>query len=253
MKNGSKPSRERVHGAPEREVSAGAQQPMRFAIADLRIDPGPCGRRVHKVKPTGPRVPVLERGTVNLGRESIEVVSCERCQVLAELDAHDPKPPLQQRQGRHARPAPDLQEPIARRQLGDLDQIVKQLTWIPRPRLLIERGSGIERLAQRLPRLARLRRRLARVTGLAHRARHSASRAISPHPPSPLRRFNAVVVHCGSTRCRCDGAGLSCALRESNPRALPSRRQRAGFPACNFWAVAALAFAISYVTTDSRY
>jgi hypothetical protein len=46
--------------------------------------------------------------------------------------------------------------------------------------------------------------------------------------------------------------GRICAMRDSNPRALPSRRQGAGFPTRNFGAVAALAFAISYVATNSR-
>lgn len=58
--------------------------------------------------------------------------------------------------------------------------------------------------------------------------------ATSPHPPSPARRSNAAVMRCGIALCRCDGAGLSCAVRDSNPRALPSRHHRAGFPACNF-------------------
>jgi hypothetical protein len=77
-------------------------------------------------------------------------------------------------------------------------------------------------------------------------------RAMSPVPPSPRRRFNASVMRCGDAECRCDDAGRVCAMRDLNPRALPSRRHVAGFPACNFRAVAALAFAISCVATDSR-
>lgn len=55
-----------------------------------------------------------------------------------------------------------------------------------------------------------------------------------------------------SARCRCDDAGRICAMRESNPRAWPSRRQEPANRRATSWAVAALALAISCAATDSR-
>lgn len=47
----------------------------------------------------------------------------------------------------------------------------------------------------------------------------------SPYPPSLRRRSSAVVVRRCRAGCWCDSAGRVCAMRESNPRALPSRHQ----------------------------
>jgi hypothetical protein len=46
--------------------------------------------------------------------------------------------------------------------------------------------------------------------------------------------------------------GVSVQMRESNPRALPSRDQEPANRHATSWAVAALALAISYAATDSR-
>src|SRR6266540_4205210 len=55
--------REGVQGAPERQVSAWAQQSVRLAIANRRIDPMPRGRRVDDVE--GLRL-VLDRKSTRL-------------------------------------------------------------------------------------------------------------------------------------------------------------------------------------------
>jgi hypothetical protein len=134
-------------------MAARAQQSMRVAVAHLRIDPGPSCCRVDERETAGLAFPLLKCGAVNLGQPPIEVAARKRGQVRAELNAHDPKATVKQRQRRRAGSAADLQQSIPRLQLGKLDEVIEQRSRVGRPRALVERGGGIKRAAQQLPRV----------------------------------------------------------------------------------------------------
>ena len=55
-------------------------------------------------------------------------------------------------------------------------------------------------------------------------------RAKSPHPPSPLRRFNASVVRCRDAECRCDDAGAYLCDAGLEPASAALAPPRSRFP-----------------------
>src|SRR6266508_1868178 len=63
---GIEASGERVPGAPERQVAAGPQEPVRLAVADRGIDPVPSRCGVDELKRFRLALPSLERRDVNL-------------------------------------------------------------------------------------------------------------------------------------------------------------------------------------------
>jgi hypothetical protein len=80
---------EGVLGAPEGEMTGRPQQLVRLAVADRRVDPVPCGRRVDKVELVALVVPDLERGNMDLGGHAGQVLARVLGEAHTQLDADD--------------------------------------------------------------------------------------------------------------------------------------------------------------------
>jgi hypothetical protein len=70
--------------------------------------------------------------------------------ICAELDANDREAACQQRSRRLSRPAADLEQRVARLQLGERDEVVEQLFGIVRARGVVPFRRRVECAAERL-------------------------------------------------------------------------------------------------------
>jgi hypothetical protein len=119
----------------------------------------PSGRGVDEVKGFSLALPRFERLDVDLDRQARQVAARMLGELRAHLDADDGEAALEQCARCLARRAPDLQEPIAGFELGQLDEIVEQLVRVRRPRCLIQVSGRIEGAPQRLACLAHVSNR----------------------------------------------------------------------------------------------
>lgn len=142
-----------VGGAPECEVTAGAQQLPSTPVAEIRVDPVPGRRREDEVEVfTGRWAPGLER-SVDDGRlrEVGEVASSGGGKVGADLDAGDPKPPTGEGDRGLPGGASDFEQPITWIEPSRVDHGVEERFGILRPGLLVEIGGRVEGCSQLLP------------------------------------------------------------------------------------------------------
>jgi hypothetical protein len=133
-----------VQGAPERQVPAWAQQPVRLAIANLRIDPVPRSRRVDKVEGLRLVLPALERSYVDLSGEACQVSSRDFSELASQFEADDREATFEQGASRFAGRAADFEQASPRFERCKSDQVLKELLGIIRSSAVIEVGGGVK-------------------------------------------------------------------------------------------------------------
>src|SRR5579884_1708166 len=178
--------RKAVMGGPEREVTAGTQEAMRLRIADRGIDPVPGRRGVDEVEAARLPLPLLERAAVHLDVETRERSPRMRGERLAELDADDPEAALGERPRRLAGGAADLEQPVARLEAGERDEVVEELGRVRRARRVVLLGHGVEDAAERVAAQERSASGSSRSRSAAARARGRRTRTYSARTYEPI-------------------------------------------------------------------
>jgi hypothetical protein len=91
---------------------------------------------------------------VDLDRETGKVVARALRELRTHLNADDGEAALEQEPGCLASRTTNLQEPVTRLELGQLDEVIEKLSRIRRPCRVVEVCCRVEGSAQRLARLA---------------------------------------------------------------------------------------------------
>ena len=118
---------ERVQRAPEREVAAGAQQPVRLRVAQRSGRSSATPSRRRRGRSSGVAVPRLERRDVDRRPAGRRGSGARARRVARRARRRRREAALEQRPRRLAGRAADLEQPRARLEPGERDQVVEEL------------------------------------------------------------------------------------------------------------------------------
>src|SRR5215204_3087107 len=115
-----------VLGAPEGQVPSRSQHGVSLRVADFRVDPVPGGRGINQVEALGLARPGFEGGDVYLGRHTSELATGYVGEPRAQLDTDNRDATFENRPGRLACAAADLESAVVLLQASKSEEVCEE-------------------------------------------------------------------------------------------------------------------------------